>query len=146
MKVYIGADHAGFGLKEALKPFLASLGVEFEDIGAHKIVTNDDYPVYAFRVAEKTARNKSFGILFCGSSHGVSIAANKVKGIKAVAVNNIKDAILTREHNDANVLCLSGWNISKESAKKIIKAWLFTMFTNEERHRRRINLIKKYES
>ncbi|MEK6887077.1 MAG: RpiB/LacA/LacB family sugar-phosphate isomerase [Nanoarchaeota archaeon] len=145
MKVYLGSDHAGFKLKEAIKPFLNSLGVDFEDLGAHKLAPNDDYPNYAFKVAEKTAKNKSFGILFCGSSHGVCIAANKVKGIRAVAVSDVKCAIMTREHNNANILCLSGWNISKNLSEKIIKAFLFTMFTNEKRHKRRINLITKYE-
>ena len=145
MKVYIGSDHAGFKLKEAIKPFFRSLGVDIEDLGAHKLVKTDDYPIYAFKVAEKAAKNKSFGVLFCGSSHGVSIAANKVRGIRAVAVNEVKDAILTREHNDANVLCLSGWNTPKKTAEKIIRTFLFTMFTNEERHKKRINEITKYE-
>ncbi len=145
MKVYLGSDHAGLRLKEAVKPFFNKLGIEFEDLGAYKLIPNDDYPVYAFKVGEKAVKNKSFGVLFCGSSHGVSIAANKVKGVRAVAVNDVKSAIVTREHNDANVLCLSGWNTSKSLAEKIVKAWLFTMFTDEERHKRRINEIKRYE-
>ncbi|MBW3021066.1 RpiB/LacA/LacB family sugar-phosphate isomerase, partial [Candidatus Woesearchaeota archaeon] len=81
-------------------------------------------------------------ILLCGSSHGMCIAANKTKGIRAVSVNNVKDAKLTRLHNDANVLCLSGWNTSRRKSIKILKTWLNTNFSNEERHKRRIAKIK----
>lgn len=145
MKVFIGSDHAGFKLKEAMKLYLKEIGVQFEDLGNLKLDKNDDYPVYAFKVGRAAVKNKALGILFCGSSHGVCIAANKVKGVRAAAVNNITDAVLTREHNDANVLCLSGWNTPKELAQKIIKTWLFTMFVKEVQHIRRINLIKRYE-
>lgn len=144
-KIYIGADHAGFKLKESAKKFLDSLGIEYEDCGALKLNKNDDYPVYAAKVAKNVSKSKSFGILFCGSSQGICIAANKIKGIRAVAVNNVKDAQLTRLHNDANVLCLSGWNTSKSNAEKIIKTFLFTMFSGEERHKRRINQIMRLE-
>ncbi len=145
MVIYIGSDHAGFKLKESMKKYLDSLGVEYEDLGAFKLNKNDDYPIYAAKVARKVASSHSFGILFCGSSQGVCIAANKIKGIRAVAVNNVKDAEMTRLHNDANVLCLSGWNISRSSAEKIIKKFLFTLFSNEERHKRRIKEISRLE-
>ena len=146
MKILIGSDHAGFKLKNSMKLYLSQLGVEFKDLGAFKLKKEDDYPVYAFKVGKEVARNKSLGILFCGSSHGMCITANKVKGIRAVAVNNITDAVLTREHNNANILCLSGWNTKKEKAQKIIKTWLFTMFTNEKNHKRRIKMISNYEN
>src|SRR5690349_50691 len=110
--IYIGADHAGFKLKESMKKYLDSLGVEYLDMGASKLNKNDDYPVYAVKVGVRVASSNSIGILFCGSSQGMAIAANKIEGIRAVAVNNVKDAQLTRLHNDANVLCLSGWNTS----------------------------------
>ncbi|HME87427.1 MAG TPA: RpiB/LacA/LacB family sugar-phosphate isomerase, partial [Candidatus Nanoarchaeia archaeon] len=116
-----------------------------EDCGASKLNKNDDYPVFAAKVAKNVSKHKSFGILFCGSSQGICIAANKVKGVRAVAVNSVKDAQLTRLHNDANVLCLSGWNTSKSNAEKIIKAFLFTLFSHEERHRRRIQQIMRLE-
>lgn len=144
--IYIGSDHAGFKLKQVMKSFLEKLGVSYIDLGALKFNKNDDYPLYAFKVAKAAARTKSFGILFCGSSHGMCIAANKVKGVRAVALNNVSDAILTRTHNDANVLCLSGWKLNRKLAEKIIKTFLMTRFSNEERHKRRINLIKKYEN
>ena len=145
MVIYIGSDHAGFKLKQSMKKYLDSLGVEYEDLGAHKLLKNDDYPIYASKVSRKVVSSHSFGILFCGSSQGMSIAANKIKGIRAVAVNNVKDALLTREHNDANVLCLSEWTTSKSLSKKIIKTFLFTMFSNEERHKRRIEEISRLE-
>ena len=145
MVIYIGSDHAGFKLKESMKRYLDSLGIDYEDLGAHKFVKTDDYPVYAAKVSRKVASSHSFGILFCGSSQGMSIAANKIKGIRAVAVNNVKDAELTRLHNNANVLCLSGWNTKKTLVEKIIKTFLFTMFSNEERHKRRIKEIQRLE-
>lgn len=144
--IYIGSDHAGFKLKQAMKVFLTNLGVSYADLGALKYNKNDDYPVYAIKVAKAAARAKSFGILFCGSSHGVCIAANKVKGIRAVALDNVSDAVLTRTHNDANVLCLSGWRLNRKLAEKIIRTFLMTRFSNDERHKRRINQIKKYEN
>ena len=144
-KIYIGADHAGFKLKESVKKFLSSLGVDYRDCGALKLNKNDDYPVFAAKVSKNVAKSKSFGILFCGSSQGICIAANKIKGIRAVAVNNVEDARMTRLHNDANVLCLSGWNISNSNAEKIIETFLFTMFSGEERHKRRIKQIMRLE-
>ena len=148
MKIFVGSDHAGFKLKENLKPYLEKLGYEVEDVGNTKFVKNDDYPTFAFRLGKKVARVKSkgsLGILFCGSSHGMSIAANKVRGVRAVSVNNVGDARKTREHNDANVLALSGWNLSQVKARNILKAWLNTTFSKAKRHRRRVGKIKRFE-
>ncbi len=145
MKIYIGADHAGFELKQKVKKYLDSIGVAYEDVGAHRFVKTDDYPLYAAKVGRKVASNDSFGILFCGSSHGICIAANKIKGIRAVSVNTVKDASLARLHNDANILCLSGWNTPLKLTEKIIKTFLFTLFSGEERHRRRIRQIAALE-
>lgn len=139
MKVYIGSDHAGFRLKQAVKKWLKS----YEDLGAFEYNKNDDYPVFAAKVGKKVAETNSRGILICGSGHGVCIAANKVKGIRAAAVNNTFDAKITRQHNDANVLCLSGWKMSNAKARNIINVFLKTKFTNAARHKRRINLINK---
>jgi ribose 5-phosphate isomerase B len=144
-KLYIGSDHAGFKLKNSLKPYLIKLGYDFIDLGNLKYQKDDDYPDYAKLVAEKVAKENTKGILFCGTGHGACIAANKIKGIRAVTVNNIKDAIKTREHNDANILCLSGWNLKPDLAKKIIRTWLKTKFSNAKRHKRRIAKIKKLE-
>ncbi|MEM4263337.1 MAG: ribose 5-phosphate isomerase B [Candidatus Woesearchaeota archaeon] len=150
MKIYLGADHAGFKLKEAVKNYLKKEKHDITDKGNTKLVMTDDYPDYAYKVAKAVAesKGKAMGILFCGSSHGICIAANKVKGIRAVAVANERDAKLTREHNDANVLCLSGWNTPPAKAKKIIRVWLKTEFTYEPRHVRRIKkilLIEQHE-
>jgi len=153
MTIYIGSDHAGFKLKEAMKGFLKETEIACFDMGAKTFVKSDDYPIYAEKVAKAAVKNKSFGILFCGSSFGMCIAANKIKGARAVAVNNENDARLARLHNNANILCLSGGNdikglnkgLKPELAKKIIKTFLFTMFSGEERHIRRIKQISRLE-
>lgn len=164
MKLYLGADHGGFMLKEKIKLFLKKKGHSFEDMGNKKFVKTDDYPDYGYKVAKKVAREKEAaankvrmvssskkeeeakGILFCGSAEGICIAANKVKGIRAVAVWSARDAKLSRKHNDANILCLSGWHLAPKKAEKIIIAWLKTEFIKEPRHIRRINKIKKIEN
>ncbi|MEK7211226.1 MAG: RpiB/LacA/LacB family sugar-phosphate isomerase, partial [Patescibacteria group bacterium] len=110
--IYLGSDHAGFKLKTEMAKYLESAGYAFEDLGAKKINLKDDYPDYAFRVGEKVAEMEGLGILFCGSAEGVCIAANKVEGVRAVNPGSVKLAKLSREHNDANVLCLSGWHTS----------------------------------
>lgn len=150
--IYLGADHAGFKLKEHIKKFLKQKGYVVKDEGNLKYDKNDDYPDYAFKVAEKVAKNGK-GILFCGSAEGICIAANKVKEISAVPVWNTTNARLTREHNDANVLCLAGGDminpvggLSKKQAEKIVIIWLETEFSKEPRHVRRLNKIKKYEN
>ncbi len=145
--VYIGADHAGFKLKEEMKKYLKKEGYAVVDKGNTKLDPKDDYPDYGYKTAKAVSQSKgdAKGILFCGSAQGICIVANKVKGIRAVAVVNERDAKATREHNDANVLCLSGWNMKPAKAKKIIKAWLNAEFTGEERHVRRIKKIEKIE-
>ena len=143
--LYLGADHAGFSLKEKVKQYLEKKGLEYEDMGNFKKEKRDDYPKYGVKVARKVAGTQNNGILMCGSGQGVAIAANKVKGIRAVYVSTVKEAKLTREHNDANVLCLSGWNTSLEKAKMIIDAWLQASFSSAKRHHRRVNQIKAIE-
>jgi len=145
--VYLGADHAGFKLKEQIKKFLSIKKIKFQDLGNFKLDKNDDYPEFGFKVAKAVTKNpQNRGILICGSSFGVCIVANKVKGIRAVSVCDIKDAKLSREHNDANVLCLSGWDLKLETAEKIINIWLKTKFNRARRHLRRLAIIKRYES
>jgi ribose 5-phosphate isomerase B len=143
--IVIGADHAGYKLKEKLKRWLAEQGHKVRDVGAHTLDKNDDYPVYAYKVAKAVAGGKGKGILLCGSAEGVCIAANKVKGVRAVAVWTVQNAKLSRKHNDANVLCLSGWELSPAEAKKIVKAWLKTAFTAKARHVRRLKEITRIE-
>ncbi len=141
MKIYIGADHAGYKLKEQLKKRLRNA----IDI-TPAYIEGDDYPEVAEKVAKKVAREKSAkGVLVCGSGEGVCIAANKIKGIRAVTCFNEKIAVLSREHNDANVLCLSGWALSGGKAAKIVKKWLATPFSGAARHKRRIRKISALE-
>ena len=144
--IYLGSDHAGYKLKEHLKKYFLAQKVKFTDLGNLKLNKNDDYPDFGFKVAQAVAKDKdSKGILICGTSFGVCIVANKVKGIRAVSVSNIKDAQISRSHNDANVLCLSGWDLKYQLAQKIIKVWLQTKFSGAARHIRRLNKINKYE-
>ena len=144
--IYLGADHAGFKLKEQIKKYLQAQKIKFIDLGNLKLDKNDDYPDFGYKVAKAVAKNKgSKGILICGTSFGVCIVANKVKGIRAVSVSNIKDAKISRSHNDANVLCLSGWDLKLLMVQKIIKIWLDTKFSGAARHIRRLNIIKKIE-
>ncbi|MBI5065540.1 RpiB/LacA/LacB family sugar-phosphate isomerase [Candidatus Woesearchaeota archaeon] len=150
-KVAIGADHAGFKLKESLKVFLKHHRYQVVDKGNIKYDPTDDYPDYAAKVARAVTKDVK-GILVCGSAEGICIAANKIKGIRAVAVWNLENAKLSREHNDANVLCLSGGGMLKptgglpiKKAEQITLTWLKTEFSNEPRHVRRINKIKKLE-
>lgn len=153
--IYLGGDHAGFELKEAIKQYLKGEGYEIKDFGAHSFDKDDDYPDFGYSVARAVADSdgKSKGILFCGSAEGICIAANKVKGVRAVAVWTPTNAKMSREHNDANVLCLSGGKtlspipgLSTDEAKKIIDGWLKTPFSSEERHKRRIEKIGKIEN
>jgi ribose 5-phosphate isomerase B len=143
--VYIGADHAGFKLKQELKRFVAQQGYKVMDVGAFELVPGDDYPKYACKAAKEVSKGKGLGILVCGSAEGICIAANKVKGIRAVPVWTLRNARLSREHNDANILCLSGWELSLAHAKKIVKVWLGTEFSGAERHKRRLEEIKRIE-
>lgn len=140
--LYLGSDHGGFKLKEQIKSYFNKNNIEFSDLGNKKLDKSDDYPIYAKKVAKKVSQTKTKGILLCGSSHGMCIVSNKTKGIRAVSVNNLVDAKLTRQHNDANILCLSGWNTSFPKAKSIINIWLKTKPSNASRHKRRIKEIE----
>ncbi len=145
-KVYIGADHAGFELKEKLKKYFKENKVSYEDLGTDSSASVD-YPDYAFAVARKVAREKnSRGILICGTGTGMVIAANKVKGIRATAPYDKYSAKMSRSDNDANVLALRGRFFPFKKIKEIVSIWLKTPFGGQARHRRRINKIKKIES
>ena len=146
--IYIASDHAAFELKEALKEFLKELNMEFEDIGPKEFNKEDDYPDFIIPCAEKVAQNNGKGIIMGGSGQGEAIAANKVKGIRAaVYYGNSEDIItLSKTHNNANILSLGARFLSIEEAKKTVKLWIETEFTNEERHVRRLNKVSDYES
>ncbi len=145
-KIYLGADHAGFALKEKVKKWLIKRKIAFEDLGNLVYNKDDDYPDFAEKVAKKVVKEHSEGILFCGSSEGICIAANKIRRVRAVAPSTVKLAELSRAHNDANVLCLSGWYTPLNLTKKIVTKFLSTPFSKGARHVRRIRKIKRLES
>lgn len=139
----IGADHAGFAQKEALKRFLTARGVPVNDIGAHAYDAADDFPDIARTLARLVARSKrNRGILLCGSGQGMCIAANKIKGVRAASAWDEKSAQAARHDDDVNVLCLGGRMHSLHQLKKILVAWLDTPFSDHARHRRRIKKIE----
>jgi ribose 5-phosphate isomerase B len=132
-------------LKEKIKKYLARKKIECEDLGTSSF-KSVDYPDYALKVAEKVAKNKNTrGILVCGTGTGMTIAANKVKGIRAVAAYDVYSAKMSRIDNDTNVLGLRGRFFPFEKMKKIITVWLDTPFSGEKRHKRRIKKIGDYE-
>lgn len=143
--IYIGSDHAGYHLKEEIKKYLAELGREFEDLGNQELNTEDDYPDFATKVAQRAAEVGEKGILICGTGLGMALAANKIKGIRATVCWNEFTALQSREHLDANILCLGGKTIDLETAKKIVKTWLETEFSGEKRHVRRLGKIREME-
>lgn len=145
MRVALGADHAGYQLKEALKRVLNELGVEHQDFGASSAISVD-YPDYAQAVAKGVAAGAfDRGILVCGSGIGMSIAANKVAGIRAASIVDIESARLAREHNDLNVLTLGARFIPESRAREIVREFLQTPFEGG-RHARRIEKIEPLSS
>src|SRR6478609_67581 len=140
--VAIGSDHGGFDLKEELKKYLRERGVSFHDFGTHA-KESVDYPDYGILVANSVAEHKAeFGLLVCTTGIGMSITANKVSGIRAAMVTDAESAILTRKHNDANVLCLSGKFTPADLAKQILDNFLNTEFEGG-RHERRVNKMEQ---
>ena len=152
-KIYLGADHAGYKLKEKIKQFFIKQKIQFDDLGNLLYDKNDDYPDFALPVAQKVGETNALGILICGSSFGMVITANKFKNLRAVAVNDPRNAKLSRQHNNANILCLSGGDLLEnkiktlqfEKIKKIILSFINTNYRSVTRHQRRLNKIKKIE-
>lgn len=144
MRIYIGSDHAGYTLKEALQKHLESQSHEVVDLGCFQ-ESSIDYPDIAHEVADKVAENKgSYGVLICGTGIGMSMAANTIPGVRAAVCTSEEMAEMTRRHNDANVLCLGARLIPEELAKKITDKFLITEFeSGEERHVRRVNKIER---
>jgi len=142
VKVFIGSDHAGYLLKEALKNFLAIKEIEYKDLGTFS-ESSVNYPEFAYKVADAVSKDLAdLGILICGTGIGMSITANKVKNIRAAVVDSIETAKLSRLHNNANVLCLGARITDEKNALEILDAWLNTSFEGG-RHETRINLISK---
>ncbi|RKY33278.1 MAG: ribose 5-phosphate isomerase B [Candidatus Omnitrophota bacterium] len=143
-KIIIASDHAGFPLKEKLKPYLESKGFLVTDLGTHNS-QRCDYPEFAYALASRVSHGKfKRGILICKSGIGNSIVANRLRGVRAALCLNIKAAGLSRKHNDSNVLVLGSAFVNITQAKRIVNAWLNTSFLGG-RHKRRLNLIKKIE-
>ena len=145
--IYLGADHGGFELKTQLAQWLTQWGMEFTDLGAHVLDPEDDYPDFAFAVAEAVGKSpdQHKGILACRSAAGVVIAANKVHGVRAIAPLTAEAAKHGREHNDTNVIGLSGDWLDEATAQAIVKTWLNTPFSHEPRHQRRLDKITQFE-
>jgi ribose 5-phosphate isomerase B len=145
MKVAIAADHGGFKLKEEIKALLSSMNIQFEDFGC-ECEQSVDYPDYALPVAEKVAAGEfDRGILVCGTGIGMSIAANKIPGVRCALVHDTFSARATREHNDSNVLAMGERVIGPGLALDIVKIWLETEFQGG-RHERRVEKIKGIEA
>jgi ribose 5-phosphate isomerase B len=142
-KISLGSDHAGFKLKESIKNYLKEKGYEVKDFGTNS-EESVDYPDYAKAVAKDVIKNNSRGILICGTGIGMSIAANKIKGIRAALCRSEYDAEMSRRHNDANILTLGSRTTHTDDAKKIVDVFLNTPF-EEGRHIQRIKKIHDME-
>jgi ribose 5-phosphate isomerase B len=145
MKIAIGSDHGGFSLKEAIKEYIKTLdNTEVADKGCFDL-NSVNYPDFAKKVGEAVSKGEcDKGILICGTGIGISIAANKIKGIRAALCHDHLTAYLAAEHNNANILCMGGRTTGIETAKDMVKVWLETKFAGG-RHKTRIDLITKLE-
>lgn len=146
MKIAIGADHAGYPLNEVVIEELRSAGHELIDFGTHEALRSDDYPDYALKIGRAIQSDEAdIGILICGSGVGASVAANKLKGIRAALCGDTYSAHQSREHDDCNVLCLGARVTGVELALEIVRAFVAARFSGEERHRRRLAKIAEIE-
>ena len=143
--IALGCDHGGYELKKEIVAYLDQKGIEYKDFGCDS-TASVDYPVYARKVAHAILDGScEKGILICGTGIGISIAANKIPGIRAALCTDCFCAQATREHNDANILALGGRVVGPGLAIKIVQTFLETPFSNDERHKRRIHLIESEE-
>ena len=144
MKISIGSDHRGLEQRKVLTEIIVSLGHEVDDQGTFS-TESADYPDIADKVGKTVAAGTSQkGILVCGTGIGMSIAANKIDGIRAALANDVESAKLSRQHNDANILCLAGNDFSPEVYQQVVTAWLTTDFEGG-RHERRVKKISELE-
>ena len=146
MKIYIGADYRGLERKNSLRDYLIDNGFEVSDEGAYEYHEGDDFNDPAIKVAKAVREDRgSIGILICDSAHGVTMQANRFRGIRAAHCDNTESATLAREHDDANVLCLSAHFMDEQTMQEITNVFLETNFTNMERRVRRINRLDERE-
>ena len=144
MKIAVGCDHGGIVLKESVVKTLERLGAEVVDLGCYS-TDSVDYPEYGEKVAKEVAFGRAdAGVIMCGTGIGISIAANKVKGIRAAVVTNTYMAQLTKNHNNANIIALGGRVISPKEAEAIVEAW-YTAEYEGGRHQRRLDMISRIE-
>lgn len=145
MKIGLGSDHGGYNLKEEIKKHLESKGIECVDFGTENGVDSVDYPIYGEKVAKAVVnKDVDYGILCCGTGIGISLAANKVKGIRCAVVSDTFSAKMSKAHNNANMLSLGERVIGKGLAIEIVDAWINTEFEGE-RHLRRVNMLNDIE-
>ena len=150
MKIYIGADHRGFNLKESLKKYFHENGIEHEDLGAYEFHASDDYPIYAERVSHKVSEGikqaeDPRGILICGSGVGVDIVANKFEGIRSGLAINRKQVESARKDDDINVLAIAADETDESKAREMVRTFLETEFESSKKHIRRLNEIEEIE-
>ena len=146
MLIAVGADHAGYALKELLVPWLRASGHEVEDLGAKELVPDDDYPDIALPVARAVqSASAERGIIVCGSGVGASVIANKVPGVRAGLCHDTYSSHQGVEHDDMNVLCLGGRIIGEELSKEVVKSFLEARFIPEPRFQRRLNKLLAIE-
>ncbi|HEX8773394.1 MAG TPA: ribose 5-phosphate isomerase B [Pyrinomonadaceae bacterium] len=146
MRIAVGADHGGFPLNERVMEELRAAGHDVEDFGTHDGARADDYPDYAVSVGQSVQSGRAdLGILICGSGVGASVAANKLRGVRAALCGDTYSAHQSREHDDCNVLCLGARVVGVELASEIVRAFVNARFTGEERHRRRLAKITNIE-
>lgn len=141
----LGSDHAGFELKEFLKEFLDLEGIAYKDVGPSQLDPTDDYPDIAFDLGFQVMAGEGKGVLICGSGVGVTIAANKVKGVRAGLCHDRHQVVEGVADDDMNVLCISAKYTDAEDAAEMLEAFMEAEFSEEERHVRRVNKIKKFE-
>ncbi|ALG84471.1 ribose-5-phosphate isomerase [Gordonia phthalatica] len=146
MRIYLGADHAGFELKNQIADHLTAGGHEVVDCGAHEYDALDDYPAFCIAAAQRTVADPgSLGIVLGGSGNGEQIAANKVPGARCALAWSVETAQLARQHNNAQLIGIGGRMHSKEEALAIVDAFLATEWSDEARHQRRIDILAEYE-
>jgi len=151
MKIYIGTDHKGFRIKEKVKSWLLAWGYEVEDLGAHSLDPDDDYPDFASRVAEKISENSNSdevrGILLGATGEGEAIVANKYNGVRCSVYYGGQEEIvaLSRDHSDVNIFSIGVLFLDEDTLKKMIKLWLEKPFSGMERHVRRLKKIEEIE-
>jgi ribose 5-phosphate isomerase B len=146
MRVFLGADHAGYELKVHLASYLSTQGYEIVDVGPPEFEPDDDYPAYCLHTGARVVADPgSLGVVIGGSGNGEQIAANKVPGVRAALAWNVEVARLAREHNDANVIGIGARMHTLDEASAIVTAFLATPFSGGERHGRRIAQIAEYE-